>query len=128
MSMRGRPKKPLPPGSLPYAPSWISDCGPGNINSDEAVKSRREAGEFHRREAVDEAFDEGRAISNAGRKRQKGDAVLKVRDLNPGTIANTRLSSSAAATIIIRQGRHCNFSHRVLRNVIADLRNNWQGR
>ena len=92
------------------------------------MEFRREAGEFHRREAVDEAFDEGRESSNADRKRKKGNAVAKVSELNAGTIANGRLSSSAAASVIIRDGRNFGFSHRVLRTVIADLRKSWQGR
>jgi hypothetical protein len=109
-------------------PPWICAWEVNNLSTDAAVQARRETGEFHRREAVDEAFDEGRKCGNADRRNRKATAVGTVKRVNAKTIANVGLSSSAAADFIIRNGDPCGLSHRVLRSVIADARKSWQGR
>jgi hypothetical protein len=126
--MRGRPRKPTPFDWLRDVPHWISAWNANNLSTDEAIQARRETGEFHRRDAVDDAFNEGRTRANAERRNRKSVAAARALRINAGPIANARLSSSAAADFIIRHGDPCGLSHRVLRSVIADARKSWQGR
>lgn len=120
--MKGRPRRPTPFDWLLNPPEWTRAWDANNLSTDEAVLARRENGEFHRREAVDEAFREGRESGNVARQKLKSIVVATVRDRNASIIANTKLSSSAAADFIVRHGDPSGLSHQILRKVVADIR------
>src|SRR5438309_234592 len=79
---RGRPRKRLlrgiesddrgtEPQYLEETPSHIRELDWNNLTTEEAQRSRRETGEWHRKDGVADGFAEGRATGNARRKSEK---------------------------------------------------------
>jgi hypothetical protein len=110
----------------PYLIELIRRAGGGNITEEhrQQVKQYREE---DRRERVSEkvraAYIEGRNTANANRKNEANQRKVKIIKENKDIIADQSLSISAAAALIISQGRNYGLGDRTLRDAIGRIRN-----
>ncbi len=124
---RGRPRTKRPPRF--EVPSHIVELirrrgRAGNI-PEKSEEDRRECEEDRRErvsEAVRAAYREGRNTANANRKKEANQRKVKIIKGNKDIIADQSLSISAAAALIISQGRNHDLGDRTLRDAIGRIR------